>query len=316
MNIDNLTEEAVRKMLARLQRLEEENNLLRNEVARPNTPVKNQTPNVVVQPNLGSIASKPPKYDGSRKMVALNIFVSKMRNFIAAQANLDVQRQLAVASSYLEGSAYVWFLKWSNDNPYGSFDQFLNDLHAQFVPMNSEQDVRDRLRRLKQLSSVEKYVDLFRKTLEEAPDMDELEKKSFFIYGLKEKIQLEVRVKNLGNVLTFNELELLALELDHIIFSPPRRVTNYPSSNRVPMEGVQFGYLKPPATPHTPGSFQGRTNGRGAVRHRGLCKFCVSETGRKTPAGGEEPCKTDGPQTWGFISQLKKTIQICCLRLI
>ena len=245
MNIDNLTEEAVREMLARLQRLEEENNLLRNEVARPNTPVKNQTPNVVVQPNLGSIASKPPKYDGSRKMVALNIFVSKMRNFIAAQANLDVQRQLAVASSYLEGSAYVWFLKWSNDNPYGSFDQFLNDLHAQFVPMNSEQDVRDRLRRLKQLSSVEKYVDLFRKTLEEAPDMDELEKKSFFIYGLKEKIQLEVRVKNLGNVLTFNELERLALELDHIIFSPPRRVTNYPSSNRVPMEGVQFGYLKP-----------------------------------------------------------------------
>ena len=245
MNIDNLSEETVREMLARMQRLEEENNLLRNEMARPNTPVMNQSPNVVVQPNLGSIASKPPKYDGTRKMVTLNIFVSKMRNFISAQTNLDTQRQLAVASSYLEGSAYVWFLKWSDDNPYGNFDQFLNALRVQFMPMNSEQDVRDRLRRLKQLSSVEKYVDLFRKTLEEAPDMDELEKKSFFIYGLKEKIQLEVRVKNLGNVLTFNELERLSLELDHIMFTNTRRGTMPYHSGSTPMEGVQFGFLKP-----------------------------------------------------------------------
>lgn len=256
LDLENMTIEGLREIMARVQSLEEENNQLRSEFIGPSTPlpqqapqvvVQPQVPHVVVQPNVGAMASKPPKYDGSRKMVALNIFISKMKNFILSQSGLDAQRQLAIASSYLEGSAYVWFLGWNADYPYGSFEQFLEALKSQFAPLNSEQDVRDRLRRLKQMTSVEKYSELYRKILEEAPEIGGEEKKSFFIQGLKEKIQLEVRVRNMGNELSFNEIERLALELDHIIFSQPRRAgtNSFNGTGRSPMEGVQFGLLNP-----------------------------------------------------------------------
>ena len=72
MNLDseNVSMDSIRESAARVQDLQDENNRLRNEMMRPNTPLV-PTNNMLVQPNFGAIASKPPKYDGTRRMVTL-----------------------------------------------------------------------------------------------------------------------------------------------------------------------------------------------------------------------------------------------------
>jgi hypothetical protein len=104
---------------------------------------------------------------------------------------------------------------------------------------------------LKQTTSAQAYIVKFREILEEIDDISEKEAKTYFMNGLKSQVRKEVRLKDLTDCANLDEVEELAFQIDHILFTSgqddrnflKRRTTFAKSSGPVPMEGVTYGAL-------------------------------------------------------------------------
>lgn len=88
---------------------------------------------------------------------------------------------------------------------------FRNALLSEFVTSDHTRRARDKLRSLKQMNSVEKYLPEYRNLILMIGDMNEGEKVDRFVDGLKYNVRVEVLKSNCNS---FEECARLALNVD------------------------------------------------------------------------------------------------------
>ena len=124
------------------------------------------------------------------------------------------------ASTFLTGTAAVWWytIVQANEVPTTWID-FKKAIVTEFVPEDHVRRSRERLRKLKQTTSVAKYLSDFRNIVLTVPDISKGEKWDKFCSGLKFEIRLEV-MKSSGA--TFQDASKVALRVDSAMWSAGR----------------------------------------------------------------------------------------------
>lgn len=170
----------------------------------------------MVKPNRPSI------FEGERDILAVNSWLYQMGQFLdLSQADepdkpLTEQTRVQIASTFLSGTASSWwFTKVQNQEVPTTWENFQTSLCSEFVPQDSLRRYRDKLRRISQKSSVERYLAEFRNTVILIPNMTEDEKIDRFCVGLKPQIRLEVLK---SGVQKFDEVTRIALNVDSALF--------------------------------------------------------------------------------------------------
>lgn len=126
------------------------------------------------------------------------------------------QNKISFASSYLTGNAAIWWYQLVNaSNIPSTWDEFRAVLMTEFIPADHKRRARDKLRRLKQTSSVEKYLSEYPNSTLQIGDMNEGEKVDRFVEGLKFNVRVEVLKTNSNS---FEECARIALNVDSAIW--------------------------------------------------------------------------------------------------
>lgn len=137
-------------------------------------------------------ANKPDTYDGIRDFPALNTWLHEVEQYLSlAQLSspsdaITDRNSIVFASSYLTVNAAVWWFSLFNytETP-SSWDAFKNVIVKDFIPANHTCCAGDKLRKPKELDSVEKQLAEYRNTLFTIGDINDVENLDRFIDGLK-----------------------------------------------------------------------------------------------------------------------------------
>lgn len=137
-----------------------------------------------------------------------------------------------------------------------TWDLFKAVVVKEFVPDDHVRRARDKLRKLKQTSSVSKYLSEFRNVVLTVPDVTDGEKWDKFCAGLKYEIRLEVMQSSVTN---FEEAAQIALRVDSALWSASNFPDNKPAGSSsgdapTPMEigNMERSPLGAPRQPMTP----------------------------------------------------------------
>ena len=194
---------------------------------------------------------KPNKYDGSRSTAKVKEYIYRIDRFLKSNVSIPPEHYVTVAAEYLSGQAYSWYNRWIQSHENVSYDTFIVALKDHFEPHGQSSETRYKLGRLTQITSVQQYITKFRELLEETDDITEKEAKTYFLNGLKAQTRKEVKLKDLSDTATLDEIEELAFQIDHILFTSSkegsrftRKTFNKTSTpGPTPMEGVMYGAL-------------------------------------------------------------------------
>jgi hypothetical protein len=142
---------------------------------------------------------KPDSFTGSGKDgYDIEEWLFSLSNYMAAAGDQATDRErIAFAGGLLKGDAAVWY---RNEHPLMlepgyTFEDFTDDMRAEFADVNSVTHARKRLDALKQTGSVRRYNTAFRNLLLRIPDLSAGDAKHRYIQGLKPEIVREVEVK-------------------------------------------------------------------------------------------------------------------------
>ena len=123
----------------------------------------------VVQGSNNFKPKRPEPYDGKRDQLTVHTWVYKMEQFFALQAAVSQANVLTdynkvlFASAFLSGNAATWwYTRVQNGTAPAEWEQFKAELKNEFVPSDFVQRARDKLRKLRQTTSVAKYLGEFR----------------------------------------------------------------------------------------------------------------------------------------------------------
>lgn len=190
--------------------------------------------------------NKPETFNGNRDFLGVNTWLYKIEQYLALtqisspQVTLTDLNRITFASSYFSGNAAVWWFNIVQSVAAPTtWDNFKELVIKEFIPADHTRRAREKLRKLKQLGSVEKYVAEFRNTILAISDMHEGEKTDRFVQGLKYGVKVEVMK---SGVETFDECARIAMNVDNAIWSAKRESSSsFPSrdagpSRPVPME--------------------------------------------------------------------------------
>ncbi|KAF1321051.1 Retroelement pol polyprotein, partial [Globisporangium splendens] len=105
----------------------------------------------------------------------------------------EEKRVLALLSANLKGAAAAWFMV--NKDSIKDVQTFIQRLHAEFTPVDLQERLRDQLYQLKQheCKNLEEYLWKFRQLIMQVKSMDELDKITYFVRGLRREIREEVQ---------------------------------------------------------------------------------------------------------------------------
>lgn len=166
--------------------------------------------------------NKPETYDGRRDYLTVSTLMYTLEQYLnlsqinSPNVSLPEGSKIAFASSYMKGAAAVW---WFNivtaGNVPATWEQFKASVNTEFIPLDHVKRSRDRLRRLRQLHSVSKYLSEFRNLILAIPGMSEGEKLDRFIEGLKYPVRVEVLKTHSDS---FEECARIALNVDSAIW--------------------------------------------------------------------------------------------------
>ena len=112
-------------------------------------------------------------------------------------------------------AATWWYTLVASNGAPVVWEEFKNAVTQEFVPFDSVQRSRDKLRRLTQRFSVAAYLAEFRNVILTIPHMTEDEKVDRFCQGLKPQIRLEVMK---AGARTMNDASRIALNVDAALF--------------------------------------------------------------------------------------------------
>ena len=129
--------------------------------------------------------------------------------------------KIMFASTFLVDSAAIWWFTMVNSSSaLKTWVEFCTKIRTEFIPVDYVRRTRDRLRRLKQKTSVSKYLSDFRNIILTLPEVTEGEQFDKFINGLKSEVRLEV-LKSTAS--TIEEAAHIALRVDSAMW----RFENY-----------------------------------------------------------------------------------------
>lgn len=112
-------------------------------------------------------------------------------------------------------------------NTANTWDEFKHELTSKFVPVDNAHRARDKLRRLKQKTLVEKFLYEFRNTILLIDSMSEGKKIDRFVDGLKFEVKVEVLKAGPGS---FEESARIVLNVDGAIWRARKAPFVYPQS--------------------------------------------------------------------------------------
>ena len=99
------------------------------------------------------------------------------------------------AATGFKEAALHWFVNKVNSSqtdPFPDWDTFKKELKGAFQPPNYQHYLRTQLKTLRQITSVQEYGMRFRNIIEQIENINELDKVSYFVDGLKSITQREV----------------------------------------------------------------------------------------------------------------------------
>ena len=165
--------------------------------------------------------NKPECFEGKRDFLAVHTCLYKIEQYLEliqvshSYTSLSDHDKIMLATTFLKGTASVW---WNTIMQAGkttaNWIDFGRMLKEEFIPEDHVRRSRDRLRRLKQVSSVSKYLSDFRNVIVTIPDITEKEKLDKFMEGLKFNVKVEV-LKSSAN--SFEEAAQVTLRVDSAI---------------------------------------------------------------------------------------------------
>jgi hypothetical protein len=194
------------------------------------------------------------------------------------QIVLDQNTRVSFASTLLKGNAAQWWymLVQSGQAPV-AWDAFLAKVRLEFIPQDSVDRARDKLRTLRQKTSVIAYLNEFRNTVITIPGISEDEKLDKFVSGLKPEVHLEVRKSRPAD---FESAAQVALTIDSALFSMRMHYQSNngrgSSSGPVPMEIGNVEGQKPRRGKSTKPKSKGGEWSKEKVHdyEHGLCFIC------------------------------------------
>ncbi len=135
---------------------------------------------------------------------------------VGSELSLDDPTKISFAATFLTGTAAAWWYTRVGSNTVpNTWNAFENAIYQEFVPFDSVQRSRDKLRRLVQRSSVSSYLSEFRNIVLTIPGMSEGEQVDRFCTGLKPQVRLEVMK---AGAQTMIEASRIALNVDSALF--------------------------------------------------------------------------------------------------
>lgn len=180
----------------------------------------------MAESNLGSInirPNKPDTFDGKRDFLSVSTWLFKVQQYLSLivlsnpNSVISDDNRIMFASSFMTGTAASWWytIVQSGRTP-SSWEQFRMLVLNEFVPADHVRRARDKLRRLRQTSSVSKYLADFRNCILMIDDMSEGERFDRFVQGLKHEVRLEILKTQVSE---FEEAARIALRVDSAIWS-------------------------------------------------------------------------------------------------
>jgi len=166
--------------------------------------------------------SKPGPFEGKRDSLTVETWLYQVDVYLnllqVANPNvvIDDGTRVAFATTLLKGNAANWwFMLVQAGQAPGQWENFKIALRSEFVPQDSERRNRDKLRNLRQTTSVSGYLTTFRNLVIGIPGMNEDEKLDRFCSVLKNVVKLEVLKANPADL---NAASQIALNVDSAFY--------------------------------------------------------------------------------------------------
>ena len=146
-----------------------------------------------------------------------------------AQEINSSQSRIRYAATGLEGAALQWYLNKvahasdEEKNAFAGWETFQKEIKTAFMPLNYQHHLRQQLRKLRQIGTVQEYGTQFRNIIGQISDIAELDKVTYFIEGLKPATKMEVAYQAPDN---FEDAWALAIRFDTAMFSSRRDFSN------------------------------------------------------------------------------------------
>jgi Retrotransposon gag protein/Zinc knuckle len=228
---------------------------------------------------------KPPLYSGKISQ-PVDTWLFQMEQYFLATA-VEPQRRIPFAASFLTDNAAIWwrhmFQKMAQTTVTWSWENFKSNLRQQFRPVDAERLARDRLYKLRQVTSVATYVHEFQSIVIDIPTMSEEDQLDRFLRGLKLDIHKWVAMQR---PTTLADACSLATTIDSISYqtriSTP--APSFRSSAFTPIEPHPTASVEPMEI-NTVHRAQLTDTERSALRRTGGCFYCrkVGHIARNCP---------------------------------
>ncbi len=140
---------------------------------------------------------KPSKFLGDKKQGSetLHTWIFSTELYLRLTREPEPDR-VPLAGLLVGGDALRWYeTRSKSDKLPSDWTTFTRDLTATFETVNSNKRARDKLAALYQKGSILLYCNLFNSTFLQISDMGEAEAKDRFIRGLKQRVRIEVELK-------------------------------------------------------------------------------------------------------------------------
>ena len=145
---------------------------------------------------------KPPMYDGTRNVEAINEWTRHMYQY-CVYYSLSLEESLQTSALYLTKDAATWwqyYVAGTRATPptlpaIRSWDDFVRKIKDAFAPKNHQRAIEDEFHYLSQKTSVKTYAYHFRRLMIQLPSMPRDEQIRRFIRGLKENVKAELLVR-------------------------------------------------------------------------------------------------------------------------
>ena len=129
---------------------------------------------------------------------------------------LNARRSFAMSKLFKRFGAQCCNMMAQSGQALVDWDTFVAKFRLEFIPQDSVERARDKLRSLHQNKSVIAYLNEFRNTVMVIPRISEDEKLDKFVSGLKPEVHLEVRKSRPAD---FETAAQVALTIDSALFS-------------------------------------------------------------------------------------------------
>lgn len=183
--------------------------------------------------------NKPRPFFGKRDEFEVRTWIYQVKQYLALvevghPTGLTQETKISFASTFFAGTAAAWWYTLVNSNSIPTtWEAFEKAIIEEFIPFDSVQRSRDKLRRLVQRTSVTNYLSEFRNIVLTIPGMSEGEKVDRFSQGLKPNIRLEVMK---SGAQTMTDASRIALNVDSALFGAGM----FRFQNNSPFPGHQY----------------------------------------------------------------------------